>query len=455
MLTPVSGSTYITDSSEKDMHKDDSGAIAKYGLHGISPADESNHAKDGDMIIRPIDGAFGWIPTLATMMNFMFIFGATNSYGVFSTYYLNVKFPTTSATTLSWIGSLITTSMFCLNMFTGTLADKKGYRFTAYIGTVVCSLAYILASFSHEVWQLMLTQGVLFGVGASFLLAPTNSLAAQWFDKYRGLATGVSIAGSSIGGLWFTVATQAIMDRAGPEWALRMLGITTLVVTGTMNLLYFQRVPPKPRKRIIEYSVAKRLTFWLIALELFAAYAGYWALVFYVGTTAKQLGGTLQDGSHLLLVLNAGTVIGRIATGYIADKCGSINTLAVSLLLTVAIEMPLWMAAKSLAPLYVLCTLYGLISSTFISLNPVIVAVHFKDIPLSSVLGMTNMFSGLGGLAGSLSQGAIFEAYDKREHFTNTIIFSGVFILFSAIVTLVLRAHVIRKGGNRRFFQKV
>ncbi|KAJ2122358.1 hypothetical protein IW147_003457 [Coemansia sp. RSA 720] len=325
------------------------------------------------------------------MMNFMFIFGATNSYGVFSTYYLN----------------------------------------------------------------LMLTQGVLFGVGASFLLAPTNSLAAQWFDKYRGLATGVSIAGSSIGGLWFTVATQSIMDQIGPEWALRILGILTFVVTGTMNMFYFQRVPPKPRKRIIELSVTKRLTFWLIALELFAAYAGYWALVFYIGTTAKQIGGTLQDGSHLLLVLNAGTVVGRIITGYIADKFGSINTLAVSLILTVAIEMPLWMTAKSLAPLYVLCTLYGLIASTFISLNPVIVAIHFKDIPLSSVLGMTNMFSGLGGLSGSLSQGAIFDTYDKRMNFTNTIIFSGTFILLSAIATLVLRAHVIKKGSDRRFFQRV
>ncbi|KAJ2314100.1 hypothetical protein H4S02_003556 [Coemansia sp. RSA 2611] len=404
---------------------------------------------------RSVDSPFGWIPTLATMVNFMFIFGPTNSYGVFSTYYLNVKFPDTPAATLSWIGSLITTSMFCLNMFTGALADKRGYRFSAYIGTVVCTAAYILASFSTEIWQLMLTQGVLFGVGASFLLAPTNSLAAQWFEKRRGLATGVSIAGSSIGGMWFTAATQGIMDRLGPEWALRILGILTFFVTGVMNLLYFQRVPTAPRKRIIEVQAAKRLTFWLVALELFAAYTGYWALVFYIGTTAKQVGGSLQDGSRLLLVLNVFNTIGRIMTGVIADRIGGINTLLLSLVLTVVIEMPLWMLAKSLAPLYVLCTLYGLISSTFISLNPVIVAAHFQGSPLSTVMGMTNMFSGLGGLVGSLSQGAIFDKYDRRTQFTNTVIFSGIFILFSAIATLGLRAHVLQKRSDRRFFQKV
>ncbi|KAJ2846767.1 hypothetical protein IWW36_004191 [Coemansia brasiliensis] len=406
------------------------------------PADKQGQASS---LIRPLDSPFGWIPTLATTVNFMFIFGASNSYGVFSTYYLNVRFPETSAATLSWIGSLITTSMFCLNIFTGALADKKGYRFSAFIGTGICTLAYALASFSTKVWQLMLTQGVLFGIGASFLLAPTNSLAASWFDKHRGLATGISLAGSSIGGLWFTVLTQAIMDRMGSEWALRILGILTFFVTGTMNLLYFQRVPPKPRKRIVEYQVARRLTFWLIALELFAAYTGYWALVFYIGTTAKQIGGTLQDGSNLLVVLNASNVVGRILTGFIADRIGAIDTLVLSLVLTVAVEMPLWMTAKSMVPLYVLCTLYGLIGSTFISLNPVIVAIYFKDDPLSSIMGMTNMFSGLGGLAGSLSQGAIFDKYDRRSKFTNTIIFSSMFILFAAIVSLVLRVHIKKK----------
>ncbi|KAJ1731850.1 hypothetical protein LPJ61_002331 [Coemansia biformis] len=405
--------------------------------------------------MQPLDGPFGWIPTLAATVNYMFIFGASNSYGVFSTYYLNDRFAGTSAATLSWIGSLITISMFSLNVVTGALADSQGYRATAYIGTVLCTAAYILASFSSKVWQLMLTQGILFGIGASFLLAPSNSIAPQWFGRHRGLASGVAMAGSSLGGLWFTAATQAAMDHLGFAWTLRILGITTFVVTGIMNLFYFQRVPAQPRKRIFELQVARRLTFWLIALGLLTAYTGHWAVVFYVGTAARQLGGSLQDGSRLLLVLNAGNVVGRILAGFIADRFGSINTLVLSLLLTAALELPLWMLACSLAQLYVLCVLYGLVSSTFISLNPVIVAAHFSSSPLSSVMGMTNLFSGLGGLLGNLSQGAIFDAYGKHMHLTGTIIFSGVSILVSAVVALALRAHLIRSGTNRRFVQKI
>ncbi|KAI9468582.1 hypothetical protein LPJ78_001669 [Coemansia sp. RSA 989] len=421
----------------------------------LSQTSGNDKESANEINVRPADCAFGWIPTLAVMVNYMFIFGASNSYGVFSTYYLNDKFAGTPASTLSWIGTLITTFMLGGNILTGALADKKGYRLTAYIGTVLCTAAYILASFCTQVWQLILTQGILFGMGASFLFAPSISIPPQWFDKYRGLASGVAVAGSSFGGLWFTAATQAMIDNLGAGWALRILGILTFAVTGIMNLLYFRRVPAKPRKNILELRAAKRLTFWLVGLESFAMYTGYWAVTFYIGTTAQQLGGSQQDGSNLLLVLNAGSAVGRILAGYIADKCGSINTLLMSLILTVVIEMPLWMKAKSLAPLYVLCALYGMISPTFISLNPVIVSHYFDTDVLASVMGMANVFSGIGGLAGNLSQGEIFDKYDKREQFTNTIIFSAMFILFAALIVLYLRIHVIRKSNDKRLFQRI
>ncbi|ORX70306.1 MFS general substrate transporter [Linderina pennispora] len=412
-------------------------------------------AEDDGPKVRPQDCAFGWIPTIAVCINYMFIFGASNSYGVFSTYYLTERFVGTPATTLSWIGTLITSLMLGCNIITGALADKIGYRPTAYIGTVLCTVAYILASFANQVWQLILTQGVLFGIGASFLIAPSLSIPPQWFNKYRGVANGIAVAGSSFGGLWFTAATQAMLENLGAAWALRILGILTFAITGIMNMFYYRRVPAKPRKNLFEWNATKRMTFWLISIEATAMYIGYWALTFYIGSTAKLLGGTLQDGSNLLLVLNAGSAVGRIAAGYIADKIGSINMLVISDFATVIIQMPLWMKANSLGPLYALCALYGMISPTFISINPVLVSTYFDQDVMASVMGMTNLFAGIGVLSGNLSQGRIFDLYDKRQGFTNTIIFSAMFILFSGIVVLGLRFHIIRKLPSKRFLQKV
>ncbi|KAJ1719265.1 hypothetical protein LPJ61_006343, partial [Coemansia biformis] len=236
----------------------------------ITIPSSTDAVEEQDSDVRPEDCAFGWIPTLAVAVNYMFIFGASNSYGVFSTYYLNDRFPGTSAATLSWIGSLITTFMLGCSVLTGALADKRGYRVTAYIGTVLCTAAYLLASFCNEVWQLILTQGILFGIGASFLFAPSISIPPQWFTKHRGLASGVAVAGSSFGGLWFTAATQAMINSLGAAWALRILGILTFVVTSVMNLFYIRRVPARPKKNVLELRAATRLTFWLVSLESFA-----------------------------------------------------------------------------------------------------------------------------------------------------------------------------------------
>ncbi|KAJ2659594.1 hypothetical protein IWW48_003433 [Coemansia sp. RSA 1200] len=415
---------------------------------------DTTHSEDSDTFvsldhserpIRPADCAFGWIPTLAVMINYMVIFGAANSYGVFSTYYLNIKFPDTPATTLAWIGTLVTTLMLMCNVVTGALADKIGYRRTAYIGTVLCTAAYILASFSDKVWQLILTQGALLGIGTSFLYAPSISIPPQWFEKHKGMASGIAIAGSSIGGLWFTAATQAMLDSLGAKWTLRILGFITFGVTSIMNLLYFRRVPPKPRKNLFDFAAAKHITFWLVALEVFAMHTGFWAITFYIGTTARLLGGSMQDGSKLLLVLNAGNAVGRALAGVVADRFGNINTMLVSIILAVIIEMPLWISAKSIAPLYVLCALYGVVSPAFTSLNPVIVAIQFGPDSLASVIGMTNQFAGIGVLTGNLSQGAIFDRYDKREQFTNVTIFSGMFILFAGFITFVMRTHIVRR----------
>ncbi|KAJ2639083.1 hypothetical protein GGF44_002718 [Coemansia sp. RSA 1694] len=406
-------------------------------------------------VIRPVDGLFGWIPTLAVAVNYMFVFGASNSYGVFSTYYLNVKFPGVPATTLSWIGTSITSLMLIFNIFTGSMANKMGYRVTAYTGTVICTAAYILASFSKEVWQLILTQGVLLGIGLSFLIAPSFSIPSQWFSKHRGLASGIAMAGSSIGGLWFTAATQTMIDNLGAEWALRILGLLTLVVTSLMNLLYYRRVPAKLRAGLLELGVTKNLVFWLVSLEQTLMDVGFWVVTFYIGTAARHLGGTSRDGSNMLLVLNAGSVIGRVMAGVIADRFGNINTLLVSYTLTSVVLMSIWLTATSIPPLFVLCALYGLISPTFIALNPVIMSTQVDTGVLASVMGMINSQAGLGVLAGNLAQSAVFDKYDKREQFDNTVIFSGTFIMLAGVVTLVLRSHVINKQGNKRFFQKV
>jgi len=92
------------------------------------------------------------------------------------------------------------------------------------------ALALILASFATQIWQLMLTQGVLFGIGASLAYYPAIGAPSHWFDAKRGFALGLAVSGTGLGGLALAPATQALMDGVGVEWTLRALALFCVIV---------------------------------------------------------------------------------------------------------------------------------------------------------------------------------------------------------------------------------
>lgn len=59
------------------------------------------------------------------------------------------------------------------------------------IGVSIIVVALIASSFSTHVWHLILTQGILYGIGGGILYAPVLMFIDEWFVKRKGLALGV------------------------------------------------------------------------------------------------------------------------------------------------------------------------------------------------------------------------------------------------------------------------
>lgn len=59
------------------------------------------------------------------------------------------------------------------------------------IGLVVLAIALVSSSFAQSVWQLVLTQGVLYGIGGSLLYCPVILFMDEWFVRRKGLGFGV------------------------------------------------------------------------------------------------------------------------------------------------------------------------------------------------------------------------------------------------------------------------
>lgn len=111
-------------------------------------------------------------------------------------------------------------------------------RPSSIIGLALVILALGMSSFADTVWQLIVTQGVLYGIGGSLLYNPMLFYLDEWFIRRKGLAFGVLWAGTGTGG----VIMPAIMS-----WGLEEFGFrTTLRVWAAimvLSSLYTQRAP--------------------------------------------------------------------------------------------------------------------------------------------------------------------------------------------------------------------
>ncbi|KAI9329903.1 major facilitator superfamily domain-containing protein [Zopfochytrium polystomum] len=306
-----------------------------------------------------------------------------------------------------------------------------------FIGTLILFLGLILASFSSKVWHLFLTQGVLFGLGASIIYFPAVSVPPQYFSKRRGLATGTAVAGSGIGGLVVALVTTKMLDALGFQWTMRITAIFALVSLLAVNPLLESRIPPAPNSKA-DFTIFKDIRFFLlVGTDFCLTFAQLVPIYFLPQFAEERLGLPLATGSAVLSVYNGSSALGRVLLGLGADGLlGSLNSLMLCTFFSAASLFGLWNTAGSLPVLVLFAIVNGFVGGGFISLFPVTLASIFGVRRLPSVVGTLYSLSSIGNLVG-----APLAAYikDTSGGFAATIYYAGGVTLVASALVLVVR----------------
>lgn len=97
--------------------------------------------------------------------------------------------------------------------------------------------AIFLSSFATEVWHLILTQGILYGVGGNLVYYPIFIFIDEWFVRRKGFAFGVMWGGSGAGGLAGPLVLNWGLAKYGVETFLR--GWAVALASAFLSLLFF------------------------------------------------------------------------------------------------------------------------------------------------------------------------------------------------------------------------
>lgn len=119
--------------------------------------------------------------------------------GIFQLYYETDLLPNHSSSSLTWIVTIQIFLMFFFGPVIGVLVDVVGARRIVAAAAFLALLGVCMLSLCTQYWQIMLSQGICFGIGAAGLFLPAMVATGQWFTTRRGLAMGIVASGSSLG----------------------------------------------------------------------------------------------------------------------------------------------------------------------------------------------------------------------------------------------------------------
>ena len=145
-------------------------------------------------------------------------FGMANTFGIFQSYYQLDAYPSVSASTISWIGSLQLFFQLSLGAVSGPLYDKGYFYHLVGAGSVLYIVCWFMLSLTHSIWEIFLSQALGIGIAIGILFLPAISVLAQYFHKRRALAMGIATTGSSTGGAPSYSILSSVQHSNPPVW---------------------------------------------------------------------------------------------------------------------------------------------------------------------------------------------------------------------------------------------
>jgi len=128
--------------------------------------------------------------------------------------------------------------------FAGACIARFGMRTTTAIGLATLAIGVASTSLVRESWQLVLTWGVIVGIGTGIVaLVLAAAVAARWFSAKRGLVSGILTASTATGQLIFLPILATVATHSGWRAVTLIVGAAALFVI--IPVLLFMRDRPQ------------------------------------------------------------------------------------------------------------------------------------------------------------------------------------------------------------------
>ena len=314
--------------------------------------------------------------------------------------------------------SLLLATLTVGSVLGGKLAAKYSTRLVVFIGGIILSAGFFLASFvtAEYPWVLWLTYGLMGGVGMGFTYSTTIACAQKWYPHKKGVVTGVIVSALGFGGVVFTPIVENLIVTfggagAGEPKTFMVLSVIFLTVCTAGS--FFLKNPPEGymagsasananaatvAKDYTPLEMLKTPQFYLIVFTFMLACMGGLMMIGFAKpiAIAKGLADTATIGVLAISMFNS---VGRLFWGIVSDKIGRKNTIII--LLAGSAILSLFVTAVNGYLIYALIALIGFFYGGLLSTFPSLVADTFGAKHMATNYGFVLLGFGTGAILSS------------------------------------------------------
>jgi len=365
-------------------------------------------------------------------------------------------------------------------IFAGRAQDKYGPRPIALLGGLLFGAGLITSSLVSDPTLMVLTFGVIGGMGIGFGYSAVTPCAIKWFEpSKKGLISGIVVSGVGLSPVYIAPLTNMLLKTHTIEQTFLYLGVLALAVITLFALILKnpgdKAAPASPSQTPAATPASSDATpgatsaktgvssantvkndlgsgdytwkemirtrpfilLWLSYLMSAAAglmLIGHMASI--AGVQAKW-----QAGFLLVVVLSVFNALGRVAGGILSDKAGRTNALLIVFLIQ-AVNMFAFSWYQSIPLLIFGSALAGLAYGSLFALFPAVTADFFGIRNLGVNYGLVFSGWGVAGIIGPIIGGIVA---DQTGTYNYSYIISAVMLLAGALMVRKVKAPV-RKG---------
>jgi MFS family permease len=299
----------------------------------------------------------------------------------------------------------------------GFLLDRFGPRRIILPCILVFSFAYAsLALLTPHLIHFYLAFFVIGLVGNGTAYLGYSRAISTWFDRRRGLALSVMLAGGACGAMFLPVIAQAAITQYGWRNAYLLLGVLALALSFPLTAWFVREQPISQQSARVSVEIGNSVRealssriFWVIAATVCLYAISVNGAIAHLSALLTDRGVSTQGASYSIAIIGATGLVGRVLTGVFLDRFFGPRVSQIMLLMTVT-GIVLLSVAHTLTAGLIAASLIGFSMGSEGDITPYLLSRYFGLKRLSTLYALTWTAYAVGGATGPLVIGRIFDS---------------------------------------------